>query len=154
MSEEVKLVDVTSTSDKKLEFTKSFRMEWRNPETDELLVGTFTCERPNLRKIGEIAIIKARLNAGERVNVDIDFLHEMFAYLQVVLTSVPEWWKPDEFFDASPVRKVWDYVRAWQESFRKKPVGERPGTAPGNSGNPTQNGMAAAVVVPEVQPTT
>lgn len=120
----ITIVDVQQADDKKLNFTHSFRVDWKDPETDELNTGTFTCRRPTLLMISEIAIIKARLNGGEQVGRDIDFMNEMRAFLQVVLTKTPDWWKPDDFFDAAPLRKVWDHVRSWQDSFRKRSMEE------------------------------
>lgn len=117
----ITIVDVTGTADAKtLPFTKSFTVDWINHETGDRLVGTFTATRPPLGTIGLIAVMKARLNGGERVHPDIDFMHEMVAFLHYVLTDTPDWWKPHEFFDATILRKVWDHVRSWQDSFRKR----------------------------------
>jgi hypothetical protein len=124
--ENVEFYDVKSEGSKKLEFELTFGMRWKNPETGEVLEGTFTARRPTLRMLSEIAVIKARLNGGERIDIDVDFLNEMLAYQQVVLTKYPDWWKPDEFFDATPLRKVWDRVRGWQISFRDRAVPGRP----------------------------
>lgn len=120
----VTIVDIQQSEDKKLSFTHSFRVDWVDQETGQTNTGTFTCRRPTIGMIGEVAIIKARLNGGENVGRDVDFLNEMRAFLQVVLTKTPDWWKPDEFFEAAPLRKVWDHVRSWQDSFRNRSVAE------------------------------
>jgi hypothetical protein len=97
-------------------------MDWTNPETNTRLAGTFTAVRPNIGIMQRIAVIKARLNGGERVTADIDFMNEMLAYCAVVLKVTPKWWDPESFYDLTPIRKVWDHVRSWEDSFRKKTV--------------------------------
>lgn len=113
-------VEATS-SDAKLDTTHSFTIEWVTPE--KRLVGTFACQRLKLGMIGEIAILKARLNGGERLDRETDFLHEMMAFLQVALTDSPNWWVPSDFYDPAILRKVWDYVSKWQATFRGPGVG-------------------------------
>lgn len=121
--EEVAIVDVNDTSEKKLETTLTFTMTYTNPETGKPLVGTFTAMRPTLAMIAQIAVYKAQLCGGQRIDPSIDFINEMIAYCSVVLTDTPKWWTPESFYDATPLRKVWDHVRSWQDSFRKRIVG-------------------------------
>jgi len=124
-TEVITIVNVSEANgEKKLETELTFTMEWTNPETGKKLSGTFTAQRPNIGMVQRIAVIKARLNGGERVPADIDFLNEIVAYCSVVLTDTPKWWTPEAFFDASPLRKVWDHVRSWENSFRSKRVVE------------------------------
>lgn len=145
--------DQPSKDELKLETTKTFTVEWNNPETGITYMGVFTAKRPTLADAGQIAIIKARLCGGERVDADIDFVNEMIAYLQVVLTKFPDWWTPHEFFDASPLRKVWDHVRGWQDSFRARAVARRASADSADSAAKAADGVAPAVVVPSVQQT-
>lgn len=151
--EDVEFFDVQSGDAKKLEMSLSFRMDWRNPETGEVLSGVFTAQRPNLRMLGEIAILKAQLCAGQSIDANVDFLNEMMAFCQVVLTKKPDWWKPEEFYDATPLRKVWDRVRGWQLSFRERAVGQRPGAPQDDGQAAPQRAVAGEVVVPEVRKT-
>lgn len=118
---QIKFVDVTDTEpeEKKLKFQKSFQIEYTDPETGHVLIGVFTCHRLTLREIGQVGIIKARLNGGEKLDAHIDFMNEMLAYCQVALSKTPEWWHPEEDYEAALLRKVYDYVRAWENSFRK-----------------------------------
>lgn len=118
------IVDVKSDDDKKtVHSTISFTMTWRNQETGHVKVGTFTAIRPNLGALGRIAVLKAKLNGGEQVDAQTDFLHDMMATLQVLLKDVPDWWTPSDFFDARPLREVWDYVQRWIENFRTRRAG-------------------------------
>lgn len=103
---------------KTLKFSKTFHFEYTSPEDGKLYAGQFRCQRPNIGAVGQLGVIKARLNGGERVGAAIDFLHEMLAYLQVTLTETPEWWTPEEFFDAHLLRQMYDYVRHWEDNFR------------------------------------
>lgn len=119
----LEIVDVADDGDKKLVPTKSFTVTWKSKETGVVKVGTFTATRPGLGKLGQIAVYKAKLNGGERVDPNTDFMHAMMADLHFILTDYPDWWRPDEFFTADPLREVWDHVAAWLGNFRKKRVG-------------------------------
>lgn len=117
--EEVTIVDTAGDGEKsKLPFTKSFTVTWKNRETGVVNVGTFTATRPGLGVFGKIAVLKAKLNGGMTVDPMTDFTHTMISDLHYILTDTPEWWKPDEFFTADPLRKVWDRVVAWLNTFR------------------------------------
>jgi len=114
----VKIVD--TKDDKAVSFTKSFTVTWTNAETGIVNVGTFTATRPGLGAMGQIAVYKAKLNGGEKVDPMTDIMHQMMADLHYILTDVPAWWKPSEFFTASPLRDVWDHVVAWSSTFRAR----------------------------------
>ncbi len=121
--EEVDIVDVKSdaATASSISFTKSFVFTWKNPETGIVKVGTFTATRPGLEKLGRIAVLKAKLNGGmTTIEPMADFTHAMMADLQYILTDFPDWWKPGEFFTADPLRKVWDHVVAWLNTFRPR----------------------------------
>lgn len=120
---EVVIADLTGTDGKTIQSTTSFTVTWRNPETGKVLVGTFTARRPSLGQLGQIAVLKAKLNGGQNVDNQTDWLHDMMAGLQVCLVDFPDWWKPADFFTADPLREVWDHVRSWADSFRNKRVG-------------------------------
>lgn len=120
---EVEIVDVAADGAKALPFTKSFTVTWKNLENGVVKVGTFTATRPGLGKLGKIAVLKAKLNGGEQVDPGTDFMHAIMADLHFILTDVPDWWRPDEFFTVSPLREVWDHVGAWLDNFHKRRVG-------------------------------
>lgn len=119
-TKELEIVDIDDDGSKKLVPTKSFTVTWKNRETGVVKVGTFTATRPGLGKLGQISVLKAKLNGGEKVDYNADFVHGMMADLHYILTDVPEWWRPDEFFTANPLREVWDHVVAWLGNFLKK----------------------------------
>lgn len=122
---EVTIVDAdadASTLDS-LKFTKSFIVTWKNPETGAVKVGTFTATRPGLGKLGQIGVLRAKLNGGLAVDQMTDSNHSMMADLHYVLTDFPDWWRPDEFFTAAPLWEVWDHVNSWLATFRPR----RPG---------------------------
>lgn len=108
---------------KTVEYTTSFTMTWKNPETGVVKVGTFTAKRATLGDLGRIQVLKAKYNGGEKVDAQTDFTHEMLAGLQVILTDAPEWWTPTDFFDPRPLREVWEHVRRWHDTFRNRRVG-------------------------------
>jgi len=119
---EVTIVDADADAAtlESLKFTKSFIVTWKNPETGAVKVGTFTATRPDVGKLGQIGVLRAKLNGGEKVDYDTDFTHTMMADLHYILTDVPPWWVPSSFFTASPLRYVWDHVVAWLNTFRPK----------------------------------
>lgn len=121
--ESIDINDVATGDEKKLSFTKTFFFEYKSPEDGSRMAGQFTCQRPTLGAIGQLGVIKARLNGGQQVHPQIDFLHEMIAYCQVTLIETPDWWNPEEFYDANILRAVYDHVRSWEDSFRKQRVG-------------------------------
>lgn len=116
---EIEISDVGSDAEvKTLSLTKSFVVTWTDPDTGRTHVGTFTAKRPTLGMLGQIGVLRAKMNGGERVDPQVDFHHQMMADLQFILTDVPDWWKPADFFTATPLRKVWDHVVVWINSFR------------------------------------
>lgn len=114
----LEIVDVAGDGSKVLQFTTSFTATWRDRDTGRVETGTFTAKRPSLGQLGQIAVIKAKMNGGENVDPATDYMHEMMASLQVILTDYPGWWKPHDFFDVRPLREVWDHVRRWVDNFR------------------------------------
>lgn len=110
------------TDGKTVDYTTSFTMTWKNPETGVIKAGTFSAKRATLGDLGRIAVLKAKFNGGEKVDAQTDFTHEMLAGLQVILTDFPEWWTPSDFFDPRPLREVWEYVRRWHDTFRNRRV--------------------------------
>lgn len=122
-ADERAVVIVDIEDEKTIQSTHSFTMTWNDTESGKVRTGTFTAKRPTLSQYGQIAVLKAKLNGGEKVADDIDFLHEMIASLQIILTEFPDWWKPQDFFDADPLREVWDHVRSWSNSFRNRRLG-------------------------------
>jgi len=121
--DEITVADVPGDEKAKLAFVKSFTITWKNRETGVVQVGTFTVARPGLGAFGKIGVLKAKLNGGMAVDPLTDFNHQMMADLHYILTSFPDWWKPDEFYTADPLRKVWDHVVAWLNTFRPGSAG-------------------------------
>lgn len=121
--ESIDINDVDTDAEKKLTFEKAFQFEYKNPEDGKLLSGRFVARRLSIGALGQLGVLKARLNGGERVEGMIDFLHEQLAYLQLVLIEVPTWWSPADFYDLDIIRSIYDHVRHWEDNFRKRRVG-------------------------------
>jgi hypothetical protein len=120
---EINIVDLTGSDGKTIQTTTSFTMTWKDPETGRINSGTFTAKRPSLGTLGQIAVYRAKLNGGQQVDPQTNFLHSMMADLFYILTEAPDWWQPDTFFTANPLQEVWDHVRSWLDSFRKPRLG-------------------------------
>lgn len=121
---EVTIVDVENDAEKaKLPYVKSFTVTWKNPETGIIKAGTFTAERPGLGKLGEIGVLRAKLNGGLTVDPMTDSNHAMMADLHYVLIDFPDWWRPASFFTATPLWEVWNHVNTWLATFRPRRAG-------------------------------
>lgn len=150
----VKIDDVQSSADKKLAFTKTFTVQWTDPDTGKVMVGQFTVKRATLGDIQQHGILKAQYNGGQNVDRGIDWMNEMISFCQVTLTDVPQWWDPVNLYDQTLLVKVYNHVRAFQDSFRGPRVAQQQRAASGDGGGAVGAGVAPAVVVPEVQPST
>ena len=116
----VVILDLEGDASKKLAFTKTFTVDYMNPDDGKRLVGTFTVKRPTLGDLSQFGSVKARLNGGERVSRDIDWLNEMIAFCQVTLTATPDWWDPYTAYDEELLTLVFSHTRSFQDSFRKR----------------------------------
>jgi hypothetical protein len=116
----VDIRDLEGDSTKKVSFTKSFVVEYLDPDTGNRLIGNFTVKRPTLGDLSQFGLMKARYNGGERVARDIDWLNEMIAFCQVTLTDTPDWWDPLNTYDEELLTIVYEHVRSFQNSFRNR----------------------------------
>lgn len=148
----IDITDVGTSADKKLAFTKTFNVEYVDPDTDKKVIGTFTVKRASLGDLSQFGIVKARLNGGQNVDRGIDWMNEMIAFCQVTLTDAPAWWDPIEMYDQTILVAVYGHVRSFQDSFRNRRVGQQRGPAANGSGAPAGDRVAPAVVEQEVQP--
>lgn len=115
----VTIVDVSGSSEgKTISFTTSFTVTWKDEETGAVKIGTFTARRPSIGGYGQMAVIKAKLNGGQQLDVVSDEIHQIMAELQVILVDYPKWWTPDEFFTTTPLLAVSRHVRSWLNTFR------------------------------------
>jgi hypothetical protein len=116
----VRIQDLDAEVSKKLAFTKSFTVEYVNPDDGKRLVGTFTMKRPTLGDLSHFGLIKARLTGGEQVGRECSWLNEMLAFCQITLTDHPEWWDPMNSYDDELLTMLYKHVRSFQDSFRKE----------------------------------
>ena len=112
-------------TDTAIQFVKTFYVAYTDLETGELYTGDFTCRRLNQIQVLQYGAEKARLVSGMPVDGGFDFLATMLAYLNVTFTIKPGWWKPEQLYDVSAIRALYDYVRAWESSFRRPAVAQR-----------------------------
>ena len=107
----------------KLDDEKTFMYSYET-EDGRKLEGRFACKRMDLGRLARMGVIKAQLLGGQpAIEVIYDQLAELTAYCEVALIEVPEWWKPATFREYGILQRLYDYVRAWENSFRKRPVG-------------------------------
>lgn len=150
----IEINDVETGDEKKLAFTKTFIVEYTDPDTGKKVIGTFTVKRATLGDLGTFGILKSRLNGGLNVDGGIDWMNEMIAFCQATLTDTPAWWNPSDLYDQTLLVRVYGRVRAFQDSFRDRRVGEQRGAAANDGSGTAGARMAPAVVVQEVQPAT
>jgi hypothetical protein len=125
--EKVKVFDITeegAAQTKEMRFTKRFRLRIQHDD-GEIQEGEFTIKRTTIGEQARIGVIMAELREDKPAN-SIDrntfALHEWMATVQVVVMKAPPWWKPEDMFDAEPVRKVYLEALRFQNSFRKGSV--------------------------------
>ena len=116
----VQIQDLDPGATKKVAFTKTFTVDYTNPDDGKHLVGSFTVRRPTLGDLSRFGLVKARLNGGEAVERQIDWLNEMLAFCQVTLSEFPEWWDPFNTYDEELLTMLYKHVRSFQDSFRNR----------------------------------
>lgn len=87
--------------------------------------GSFIFKVPNMREEIEIGRRKSILLPVSVVNDTQAFLlAEMIAYLDVTIQKgeknerIPDWWKPLEFFDPTPITALYQEASAYAKKFR------------------------------------
>lgn len=109
----------------KLPLTKTFHIEYKNPDDDTLHTGSITIKRPTLGMESMIGAVRARLAGGLAVDRHTDNLNNMIAYCEVVITESPPWLDLRECYDVKLLKALHDYIYAWECSFRRVPKQER-----------------------------
>lgn len=100
----------------------TFTIQIKGLDTGRVYDGTFTYERPNLRKKSEIAKTTARLNEDlKSLDEDACFLHKVLSTLRHTLSDAPEWWvKADygmELYDINVVLDVYRECQKFEEKW-------------------------------------
>jgi len=116
----VVIQDLEGDASKKVVYSKTFTVDYTNPDDGGRVVGTFTVKRPTLGDLSNFGLTKARMSGGERVSRDIDWLNEMIAFCQIALTATPDWWNPYDTYDEELLTLVFNHARSFQDSFRKR----------------------------------
>jgi hypothetical protein len=125
--EHVTISDVPPKDNEKLSpYVKVFHVQYKNPDDDTVHTGTFTARRFTAAALAEQAVIKARMNGGLNVAASIDWMNEIRSKLVVALgDNTPEWWSVDDTYDLNLLRAVYEYVSAWEGSFRSRVLAKR-----------------------------
>jgi len=80
--------------------------------------GDFTYKVPTLADQIKIGAMKtAYLPMGSANDNTAALLVEQICYLEVTLTKRPDWWKPMDFFDATPVSELYKEVTQYERRF-------------------------------------
>lgn len=119
--------------------------------------GEFLFKVPTLGDRISIGRAKAAaLPNGSVIDPDAFILCEQIAYLQNTLQApIPEWWKPWEMYDATPVHRLYAEATAYASRFLGKPAtnSSDAGPAAEPSDDAEGSGMADADgAEPQVQP--
>lgn len=125
-NDNIKFIDVPlKEGEHRSPYVKVFHIEYRNPDDNALYTGVMTARRLTISAYAEQGVQKARLNGGLNVQPLTDFTNEMRSYLAIALASTPDWWNLDESYDLMLMRAVYDYVLAWEGSFRLRAMAQR-----------------------------
>lgn len=102
----------------------TFTTSIKGSKTGRVYDGTFTFLIPTLKTESNIEKTKIRLNEGLAVSEDIDFLHEMVAYLAHTFTDAPDWWKTSavqlEIRDMNVYTSLYQETSKFQKEWRDK----------------------------------
>lgn len=100
-------------------FSKTFHVEYRDPDSGNLYSGEFTVKRLNGREILAMGAYKATLLGGFLVTHEYNELASCMAYLRTAVTTKAEWFNPEDSYDTKLTYAVHDYCRHWERSFRR-----------------------------------
>lgn len=115
----------------------SFIAHYENPDNGARFAGTFVWKRITPKMWVEVGAYKALLTGSLLLLPSYDTIATWIAYLRTGLHNPPAWWAPeaDDWYDTDAIRAMHDYVRVWEDSFRRKPVGERRDSPTSGSGS-------------------
>ena len=154
-----KIVDLRASgqkSDKDLpKNTTVLHVDYTDPDTEMTYGGDFTVKRLNMADIRQVAIRKAQLNGGiapDLIEPGMSYFNSMLAHLEVALVQTPEWWKPDEFYNADVINDVYQEVMSFEDSFRRADKQQpQENKSSGEGATESDPAHAEAVVGEEVQ---
>jgi hypothetical protein len=101
---------------------KVFHVDYTDPETSRQYGGDFTVKRLNIGDMRQVGIRRAQLNGGlseESLDRNISYVNAMLAHLEIALVKTPDWWKPQEMYNADVVADVYQEVMLFEETFRR-----------------------------------
>lgn len=89
--------------------------------------GDFVYKVPTLGEQIQIGRLKAEyLPNGAAADPNALGLVEIVCYLSVTLRKKPDWWKPFELYDSTPLMAVWKEVMAHEAKFLRSRAAARP----------------------------
>lgn len=102
----------------------TFTVSIKGSSTGRVWDGTFTFQVPTLRAESQIEKTRIRLNEGLSLSEDIDFLHEMVAFLAHTLIETPEWWKRSgttmDIHDLNVYTELYQECTKFRKEWREK----------------------------------
>lgn len=111
----------------------TFTITHYSEDEEKELTGTFTCRRQSILDQSRIQRRKAELcggmfcvlddngnPTGQGIDEQTESVNYVLAVLETVLIQKPTWWNLDELSDQILVRKVFDEVRKFENSFRRR----------------------------------
>lgn len=106
----------------------TFTITIKGNRTKRVYDGTFTFSIPTLKTESDIEKTKTRLNEGLSLNEELDFLHEMVAFLFHSLSVTPEWWKKDaarlDIHDSNVYVELYQECMKFQKDWQDKVWGD------------------------------
>ena len=104
---------------------------WCEYKTKEgkILTGSFTFKRLTIAELGRLGALISQFNGGLPVDKITGFIHTQLAHFRLSVIASPEWWRPEEEFDAALLGKVFDALMAFEDTFQPA----EPSEAAGNS---------------------
>ena len=130
-----------------LQKTHTFSIDYTSPEAGQRYAGAFTCRKLSIMDLSKMRMRTAQMNGGMHcvrdddgnptghgVDEHTEYFNSMLAQLEVSLVTYPQWWDLGTISDADLVRRVYQEVEKFEQTFRNRGRAGANGTVVGSGG--------------------
>lgn len=133
-----------------LQKTHTFSIDYTSPEDGQRYAGAFTCRKLSIMDLSKMRMRTAQLNGGmhcvrddngdptgQGVDEHTEYFNSMLSQLEVSVVTAPQWWDLGTISDADLVRKVYEEVEKFEQTFRNRGRAVAPNAVVGAGGEGT-----------------
>ena len=130
-----------------LQKTHTFSIDYTSPEDGQRYMGAFTCRKLSIMDLSKMRMRTAQMNGGMHcvrddngnptghgVDEHTEFFNGMLAQLEVSIVTAPPWWNMETISDTDLVRKVYQEVEKFEQTFRDRGRASANGAVVGQGG--------------------